>query len=213
MRNWRSKVLQNFKISNCSPIVFPLLVSVTILSAADVARSQGLPGPGIRERNRVMDDHDRDINRMKNDAKMATEHRRNLFPQINEDFQRIQVIHNEIVRILQSEKGLDYGRLANLTDDMKKRSSRLRENLALPEREKTDTRPTHTETIDETHMKKTIVALHDLVVSFVGNPIFKNLAVVDAKVIEDARANLDHIIDVSDEIKREAKMLGKSATK
>lgn len=213
MRNWRSKVLQNFKISNCSPIVFPLLVSVTILSAADVARSQGLPGPGIRERNRVMDDHDRDINRMKNDAKMATEHRRNLFPQINEDFQRIQVIHNEIVRILQSEKGLDYGRLANLTDDMKKRSSRLRENLALPEREKTDTRPTHTETVDETHMKKTIVALHDLVVSFVGNPIFKNLAVVDAKVIEDARANLDHIIDVSDEIKREAKMLGKSATK
>lgn len=213
MRNWRSKVLQNFKISNCSPIVFPLLISVTILSAADVARSQGLPGPGIRERNRVMDDHDRDINRMKNDAKMATEHRRNLFPQINEDFQRIQVIHNEIVRILQSEKGLDYGRLANLTDDMKKRSSRLRENLALPEREKTDTRPTHTETIDETHMKKTIVALHDLVVSFVGNPIFKNLAVVDAKVIEDARANLDHIIDVSDEIKREAKMLGKSATK
>ncbi|HET6854966.1 MAG TPA: hypothetical protein VFH46_21875 [Pyrinomonadaceae bacterium] len=213
MRNWRSKVLQNFKISNCSPIVFPLLISVTILSAADVARSQGLPGPGIRERNRVMDDHDRDINRMKNDAKMATEHRRNLFPQINEDFQRIQVIHNEIVRILQSEKGLDYGRLANLTDDMKKRSSRLRENLALPEREKTDTRPTHTETVDETHMKKTIVALHDLVVSFVGNPIFKNLAVVDAKVIEDARANLDHIIDVSDEIKREAKMLGKSATK
>ena len=201
MRDWRIKVV---------------LVLLSVFSFAQVANSQQsstLSGPAMREGNRAMDEYDRTINRMKNDARAVNERRRNLFPQINEDFQRIQVIHNEIVRILQSEKGLDYGRLANLTDDMKKRSSRLRENLALPEREKTDTRPTHTETVDETHMKKTIVALHDLVVSFVGNPIFKNLAVVDAKVIEDARANLDHIIDVSDEIKREAKMLGKSATK
>jgi hypothetical protein len=213
MRNWRSKFLQHFKIINCSPIVFPLLVLVTILSAADVARSQGFPGPAARERNRVMDDHDRDINRMKNDAKASNERRRNLFPQINEDFQRIQVIHNEIVRLLQSDKGLNYGRLAELTDDMKKRSARLRENLALPEREKTDAPHTHTETVDETHMKKTIVALHDLVVTFVASPIFKNLGVVDAKVVEEARENLDNIIDVSDEIKREAKVLGKTATK
>ena len=212
MRNWRSKVLQNFKIANCSPIVFPLLVLVTILSAAGVARSQ-YPGTAIRERNRVMDDHDRDINRMKNDAKAANERRRNLFPQINEDFQRIQVIHNEIVRLLQSDKGLNYSRLAELTDDMKKRGTRLRENLALPEREKTDQHPAHSETVDETHMKKTIVTLHDLVVTFVASPIFKNLGVVDAKVIEDARDNLDQLIDVSDEIKREAKTLGKSAGK
>ena len=208
MCNWRIEVLQRFKIADYSTVVFPLLVLLTILTAAD-----GASGQGIRERNRVMDDHDREINRMKNDAKAANERRRNLFPKINEDFQRIQVIHNEIVRLLQSEKGLNYDRLAELTEDLKKRSSRLRDNLALPEREKTNTHPTHTETIDEVHMKKTIVALHDLIVSFVANPIFKNLGVVDAKVMDDARENLDQIIGVSDEIKREAKMLGKSASK
>ena len=215
MSNGRTKMLQAFKVTNCSTVFFPLLVLVTILPAADVARSQvsGAPGQGIRERNRVMDDHDREINRMKNDARAANERRRNLFPQINEDFQRIQVIHNEIVRLLQSEKGLNYDRLAELTDDMKKRSSRLRNNLALPEPEKTNTHPTHTEKIDDVHMKKTIVALHDLVVSFVANPIFKNLGVVDAKVMDDARENLDQIIGISDEIKREAKMLGRSASK
>ena len=213
MCNSRIKVLQGFKFTNRATIIFPLLVLLTILIAPSVARSQFRPGGGIRDRNRVMDDHDRDINRMKNDAKAATERRRNLFPQINEDFQRIQVIHNELVRMLQSEKGLNYDRLADLTDDMKKRSSRLRQNLALPEREKTEGHPTHSETVDDTHMKKTIVALHDLVVSFVANPIFKNLGVVDAKVVEDARKNLDNLIDVSDEIKREAKMLGKSASK
>ena len=62
-------------------------------------------------------------------------------------------------------------------------------------------------------MKKSIGELHDLIVSFVANPIFKNLGVVDANVIYAARVNLDNIISMSDQIKREAKALSKSANK
>lgn len=192
-----------------------LLVLLTILAFAEVTRSQtpssNYPGPAARENNRSMDEYDRTINRMKNDAKAVNERRRNLFPQINEDFQRIQVVHNEIVRMLQPDKALDYDRLAELTDDMKKRSVRLRENLALPEPEKTDAQRTRSEAIDDSQIKKTIGELHDLVVSFVANPIFKNLGVVDAKVIDAASKNLNDLIDTSGEIKREAKALGKSA--
>jgi hypothetical protein len=176
-------------------------------------RSSGYPGPTAREGNRAMDEYDRTHKRMKNDAKARSlsERRRSLFPQINEDFQRIQVIHNEIVRMIQPGKNLDYDRLAGLTDDMKKRGSRLRENLSLPEPEKTETKPAHTETIDESHMKTNIVALHDVVVGFVANPIFKNLGVVDAKMVDDASESLNTLIHISDEIKREAKILGKPA--
>jgi len=195
--------------------VSSLLVLLTIFAFAGVARSQtpsaNYPGPAARENNRSMDEYDRTINRMKNDAKAFNERRRNLFPQINEDFQRIQVIHNEIVRMLQPDKALNYDRLAELTDDMKKRSVRLRENLALPEPEKTDAQRTQPNAIDDSQIKKSIGELHDLVVSFVANPIFKNLGVVDAKVIDSASKNLDDIIDTSGEIKREAKSLGKSA--
>ncbi len=201
MSNWR-------KIATRSTVLFCALLTVSV-----AARSQTrFPGPEAREGNRSMDEYDRTLNRMKNDAKAATERRRNLFPQINEDFQRIQVIHNEMVRMLQPDKGLNYDRLADLTNDMKKRSARLRENLALPQPEKTDT-PTHTEAVDEAHIKKTIGDLHDVIVSFVANPLFKNLGVVDAKVVDSAGANLDDIIGFSEEIKREAKLLGKSARK
>jgi hypothetical protein len=211
-------MVKTFKLFECPRVVFLLPVLLTILTSATVAVSQSrtssnLPGPGVREGNRAMDDYDRDINRMKNDARVAKEKRQNLFPQINEDFQRIQVIHNEMVRMLQPDKGLNYDRLVELTDDMKKRSSRLRENLALPQPEKSDSQPTHSESIDEPHVRKTIVALHDLVVDFVANPLFKNLGVVDANVIDSARQNLYNIINVSDEIKKEAKLLGKSAKK
>ena len=48
-----------------------------------------------------------------------------------------------------------------------------------------------------------------MIVSFVANPLFKNLGVVDAKVVDAAGDNLDDIIGLSEEIKREAKLLGK----
>lgn len=211
MSQSRTTVLRRFNRKHCCTIIsLPLI----LFAVAEVAKSQvRFPGPAARDGSRAADDYDRTINRMRNDAKAARERRRNLFPQINDDFQRIQVIHNEIVRMLQPDKSLDYDRLADLTDDMKKRSSRLRENLSLPDPEKSDEKPTHSEAIDESHMKKNIVALHDLIVSFVANPIFKNLGVVDAKVIDSASDNLGNIIDISDEIKREAKLLGKSAKK
>lgn len=205
MSNWR-------KIAKRSTVLFCVLL--TVFAAAVVARSQTrFPGPAAREGNRSMDDYDRTLNRMKNDARAATERRRNLFPQINEDFQRIQVIHNELVRMLQPDKGLNYDRLMDLTGDMKKRGARLRENLALPEPEKSDAQPTHTEAIDEAHIKKTIIDLHDVVVSFVASPIFKNLGVVDAKLVDGARKDLDNIIDLSDEIKKDAKTLTTKGTK
>jgi len=203
MSNWR-------RIATGSTVLFCVLL--TVFAAAVVARSQTrYPGPEARENNRSMDEYDRTLNRMKNDAKAASERRRNLFPQINEDFQRIQVIHNEIVRMLQPDKGLNYDRLADLTGDMKKRGARLRENLALPEGDRNEPGHTQSDAIDEAHIKKTIADLHDVIVSFVANPIFKNLGVVDAKVVDAATKDLDNMIDLSDEIKKESKVLGKSA--
>ena len=199
MSNWR-------KIAERSTVLVCVLLPV--FATAVVTRSQThYPGPEARENNRSMDEYDRTLNRMKNDAKAASERRRNLFPQINEDFQRIQVIHNEIVRMLQPDKGLNLDRLMDLTGDMKKRGARLRENLALPEPNKTEAERTQVEVIDEAHLKKSIADLHDVVVSFVANPIFKNLGVVDAKIVDTATKDLDNLINLSDEIKKEAKTL------
>lgn len=187
------------------------ILLLTLLTLATVGTSQttSAPGEAVREGRRAMDDYDRDINRMKNDARAARERRQSLFPQINEDFQRVQVIHNELVRMLQSNKTLDYGRLADLSADLKKRGTRLRENLVLPQAEEADQQTKRPDVVDDQHVRKDIVSLHDLVVSFVGSPLFKNLGVIDAKILDQATGNLDKIIDLSDELKREAKLLNK----
>lgn len=196
-------------IPKCSTVVLLLL---TVLTSVHLANSQArFPGSATREGNRSMDEYDRTINRMKNDAKAVNTRRRNMFPQINDDFKNIQMIHNEMVRMLQPDKSLNYERLSDLSNDMKKRSIRLRENLALPEVEETKAQPTQAEPVDEMKVKKSIGELHDLIVSFVSSPIFKNLGVVDANVIDAANDNLESIISMSDQIKREARLLSKSA--
>ena len=202
MSNWR-KIANRSTVFSCAFLI--------VLASAVIARSQRYPGPETREGNRAMDDYDRTLNLMKNDAKAVRERRRNLFPQINEDFQRIQMIHNEMVRMLQPDKGLNYDRLADLTGDMKKRGARLLENLALQAPQKSQAERPHSEAVDEAHVKKSIADLHDVVVSFVANSIFKNLGVVDTKEVDAATKDLCNIMDLSDEIKREAKTLGKPA--
>jgi hypothetical protein len=78
----------DLNLNICTDVVCLLLACVTILTAANISKAQTTqyPGPAARENNRSMDDYDRTINRMKNDAKATNERRRNLFPQINEDF-------------------------------------------------------------------------------------------------------------------------------
>ena len=206
MNSSSSNVLQHFRAA------IPLLMCIclTILISAQSANSQTFPGPAARENNRSMDQYDRDINRMKNDAKAVNERRLNRFPQINDDFQQLQIIHNEIVRMLAPNKELSLDRLVDLSGDMKKRSVRLRENLLLPESNEPRPQTTPSETVDDVQLKKTIADLHDLIVQFVTSPVFKNLGVVDAKAIYETRDHLDDIISVSDEIKREAKQLNKA---
>lgn len=210
--------------------VFPALVAVLLIPAASFAQQRGgrpgpqpLPGAVMRERNRTMDDYDRALNLLKNDAKAraaAAERRRSNFPQINEDFQRIQVIHNEIVRMLRADGGgLNHPRLKELSGEMKSRSSRLKTNLGLPESEKTDetadTKTSSSQSAKSTTpdapvepprdpVKDSIISLHDVVASFVANPLFKNLGVVDVKNVAQASSDLAEIIQLSDEIKKSA---------
>src|SRR6266567_4316681 len=88
-------------------VLFLTLVGLGLTSAGTIVAQQtgpapaAMPGAAIRERSRQMDEYDREIDRLRNDAKAPNERRKNLFPQINEDFQKIQVIHNEMVRLVQ----------------------------------------------------------------------------------------------------------------
>ena len=57
------------------------------------------------------------------------------------------------------------------------------------------------------------MTLHDLIVSFVTNPLFKNLGLVDAKLVTKASGDLRDIIQLSENIKKVAETLNKTRKK
>ena len=215
-------------MSNSVPatkVLFPFIViAVTVVLACaglTSAQQRGtapatMPGPSIRERNRQMDEYDRELDRLKNGVKVSTERRRNLFPQINEDFQRIQVIHNEMVRMVQADNSLNYDRLAELTGELKKRTNRLRSNLALPDSDDSediaDKDPAPI-ALTDADVKKDVVSLHYVIVSFVTSPLFKNLGLLDANAVSKANRDLRNMVQLSDNIKRSVETLNKTAKK
>ena len=206
-----------------SLVLFLTLAGFVPASAGAMVAQQTGPAPAamsgaaIRERNRQMDEYDREIDRLRNDAKAPNERRKNLFPQINEDFQKIQVIHNEMVRLVQGVNSMKYDRLIELTAELKKRGNRLRSNLALPSENESDQSLEKSSNnpmpVSDAGVKKSVVTLHDVIVSFVSNPLFKNLGLLDAKSVSRASGDLRDIILLSDNIKKSAMTLGKIARK
>src|SRR5712692_4545857 len=56
-----------------------------------------------------------------------------LFPQVEEDFTRIQVVNNDLMKAVFINKKVDYGVISEAAGEIRKRALRLRQNLILPE--------------------------------------------------------------------------------
>jgi hypothetical protein len=130
--------------------------------------------------------------------------------QTRQDFKRIQILRNELVRSLLDDKPLDYKSIADKSGEINKRALRLRTHLSAykPEDEEKE-RKTQIEFGGE-QMKDALVTLCKRIETFVESPIFKTPGVVDLQ--ESARANRDlqSIIQLSGGIRKGADRLTKT---
>ena len=100
--------------------------------------------------------------------------------QIAEDYERIQIINNKMMSTTMSAKTPNYGAITETTAEIRKRASRVLENLRLPEPDaKEAKRPEHKQATDAAQMKAALLSLDETIMSFVRNPIFKNTDVVN----------------------------------
>ena len=130
-----------------------------------------------------------------------------LMAQTEEDFNRILTLHNEIARALSSKNALNYGFVSEATAELKKRAGRVQSTLKLePEEGYTGLK---VEEIDESQMKDALIKLCKQIRSFVTNPMIENPNTVDAQQLLKARHDLDAVIHLSGQIKKDADRLKK----
>lgn len=130
-----------------------------------------------------------------------------LMAQTEEDFNRILTLHNEIARALSSQNALDYQFVSDATGEIKKRASRVQSNLRLsPEEGYTALK---LEEIDDSQMKDALIKLCKQIRTFVTNPSIENPNTVDVEQLTKARHDLDALIQLSGQIKKDSDRLKK----
>ncbi|HEV8486811.1 MAG TPA: hypothetical protein VGV87_24920 [Blastocatellia bacterium] len=124
--------------------------------------------------------------------------------QMKQDFRRIQIVRNELVRNLLANKPFDYKLISDEVAEINKRADRLKTALMskVPgEKEKTEKTQ---EVINSEELKRGLVKLCHLIDSFVENPVLKNPGTSDVQQLTRASADLLGIIELSDNIRKNA---------
>ena len=126
---------------------------------------------------------------------------RSLFVQIREDFTRLQIINNEMMRTVFVKGNVDLKLIAATTAEINKRAGRLSENLALPRLDDRAGNQKHDDAVKDKGLQAGLLALDSCIMSFTANPLFKQPKVVDAELALKARRDLDLIIQLSKHLK------------
>src|SRR5262245_44280480 len=119
-----------------------------------------------------------------------------LLAQIKEDFLQIQVINDDLKKAASRS---DFKGISKTAGEIVKRSQRLKENLALP---KPDKVAAQAETSSQSEIRELMLQLDRVIGSFVENPVFEKLGVVDAKLSTKAGGDLEQIIIISKQVKK-----------
>jgi hypothetical protein len=135
--------------------------------------------------------------------------------QIRGDFLQIQVVDRQLLKTTPANVDLDLRLVSQLTSEIRKRSRRLKENLALPEpaTKQPSDRNTAVVGISAEGLRVSVADLSNLIELFVSNPMFEHTKLFDQKLSDKASWDLDAIIQLSDEIKRDSEKLRKSQGK
>jgi hypothetical protein len=182
-----------------------VLVATPTMAQRGAAPSAVVPEIAITQPNRQMDHYERERERFNAASLMAAGRRRTLLREVKADFAGLQTIHNEMLELIQSEK-LNFPRLIELSTQMIKRTQRLAKNLALPSTAPSEENNSLLTTNDEL-VKESFFKLHDALVGFLTNPIFKNIRVFEAHELIQAGDDLQEVLRQSGRIKEASKRL------
>lgn len=132
-----------------------------------------------------------------------------LMAQTEEDFNRILTLHNEIARAISSKSDLDFKFVSEATGEIKKRASRVQSSLGLGLSDEEARAAEKPEVIQDPQLKDTLIKLCKQIRSFVTNPTIENPNTVDAQQLIKARHDLELVIQLSGQIKKDAEKHGK----
>ena len=155
----------------------------------------------------------RNLERLKNAPPEKGPDMRPAYEVVEQDFEQLQLVNYSLATASQQGAALDYELIKRHSGEVKKRASRLKSYLVMP-----DWRPTLpplkiVETQTPEALRSAVASLDALVNAFAWNPIFKQPNVVNLEQSLKAARDLDGIVSLSERINKSAAELSKLSKK
>ncbi|HMG36508.1 MAG TPA: hypothetical protein VKM94_21405 [Blastocatellia bacterium] len=206
----KSKVDPDLQRLRCSAktVFLALLFVVSIGAAPALAQQPGSPGAPV-----IKDPRSESIQRQNREAtlrsaelvvppeKIDQARIKLAIDQMREDFRRIQVVRNEIARIVLSDKAIDFKQVSTEVIEVGKRAERLKGYLmpAGSQQKKTEVDPAE---IGREDMKPALTKLCKLIDRFVDNPVLKEPGTTNIEQSAQLGRDLVSIVELSGNIKK-----------
>jgi hypothetical protein len=192
-------------IHAASAIIFLSMGALHDQAQAQTARERRL--------NRTIEERQKALLELEGKRERASKPReeRLLYQQLQQDFEQLQVINNNLSLAVSSSRTLDYEQIEKDIEEIRKRALRLKANLSLPEPGKTERPKKNEEELTPEALRSMLKDLDSLIKSFVENPVFQHLKVMNVGYSMRATRDLEDIIKLSEQIDKRAEVLRKAS--
>lgn len=130
-----------------------------------------------------------------------------LMAQVQQDFERILTLHNEIVHAITTNEMLVVDFVSDATAEIRKRATRLQTTLAFEKPDASEQNRDKRKRLNGGQIKDALVTLCKHIESFVTNPVIKTPGTIDAEQSARARRDLQDVIELGDSINKSARRL------
>ena len=190
-------------------LAIPLLIFLSGTALAQRVPTGGPPADrrnADRVRQQDMSNREWQLRNFGNESNAPKDRRQieALLSQTEEDFNRILTIHNEFARLLTASKPIEYTFISDASAEIRKRASRLQSNLNLHQLPADTPVVEKAEEYDDVQLKDALFRMCRQIKSFVTNPVIANPNTVDAEQLTNARRDLESLIQLTGNIKKEA---------
>ena len=130
-----------------------------------------------------------------------------LMAQVQQDFERILTLHNEIVHAITTNEILVVDFISDATAEIRKRATRLQTTLAFEKPDASEQNRDKRKRLNDGQIKDALVTLCKRIESFITNPVIKTPGTIDAQQSARARRDLQDVIELGDSINKSARRL------
>ena len=195
-------------------LIFAVLSFVLTMEITGVAQRSRPISVERREEQlnrQIMEDARDDLNRelKRGKSKSGERIKAQKLEQVKKDFEELQAGYNRIVLAIASKQNLYNDPIFAAVAEINKSAVRLKENLALPHPKPGEEQAAQQSDAELTEIKKSLLTLEKHIYSFVTNPLFEMPNVLELELAGKAGRDLDRIIELSGNIKKNGEKLAK----